>query len=229
MPHHHHYPQHPPQWCGYEVVRGLASSVQEKVDNISHNSSFLKTQPDFPPCFDLCELGLGPILGSGAFSQVQAVTHFQLRHEIPQSRGHLSGSSSYHRKLRLAEHTRISGHGRAPYAIKHLRPDLVGEDLESAAVDLCIEVKFLTRLNHPNIVKVRGLANEGTNAFDSRRDGFFIIMDRLEPLDHRIHRWRDRAYRFPDCRPVSLTRKMDYASQVADAMDYLHDRRIIFR
>lgn len=223
-------PQHPQQWYGHDDVRGLASAVQEKVENVSQKSYFLKqTQPDRPCCFDLCELGLGPVLGSGAFSQVHAIARFQLRHGIVQSSKGGHSRSSYHRKLRLAEHTRFSGHGRAPYAVKHLRPDLVGEDLESAAIDLCIEVKFLTRLNHPNIVKVRGLANGGTSAFATRRDGFFIIMDRLEPLDHRIHRWRDRHYRFPDFRPASLSRKMDYASQVADAVDYLHDSRIIFR
>jgi serine/threonine protein kinase len=115
--------------------------------------------------------------------------------------------------------------------MKHLRGDLVGnkEDFESAAIDLCIEVKFLTRLNHPNIVKVRGLANGGTNAFAVRHDGFFIIMDRMEPLDHRIHRWKDRLYRCPDREQVSLSRKIDYASQIADAISYLHDHRIIFR
>jgi serine/threonine protein kinase len=224
LQYHHHYCQeefrHPQHWYCHEAI-------QTKVDSISRGSAFLSTTPQTDiPCFDRCEVEVGPhVLGQGAFSQVHSVARLHLK-----PGGQTSVKSSVHcRKQSLAE--QIAGQGRSHYAMKHLREDLVGnkEDFESAAIDLCIEVKFLTRLNHPNIVKVRGLANGWTGAFADRHDGFFIIMDRMEPLDHRIQRWRDRLYRCPERGQVSLARKIDYASQIADAISYLHDRRIIFR
>ena len=210
-------------WYRNDDLRAMASTVQKKVETISQGSGFLSSAPQTEiPCFDRCDIEVAPhILGQGAFSQVYSITSLHLNGD--------NNGSTFHRKRSLAEHA--SGHGRAPYALKQLRGDLVGnkDDLESAAIDLCIEVKFLTRLNHPNIIKVRGLANGWTSAFSNRHDGFFIIMDRLEPLDVRVSRWRDRLYRFPDARQPSLSRKIHYASQVADAISYLHDRRIIFR
>lgn len=207
-------------------LRAMSSSVHEKVESISQSSGFLSsTSQTGIPCFDRCDVDVDPrMLGQGAFSSVYAVTHLHLN-------GDNVKGTAFHRKRYLAEHASGHGYGRSPFALKQLRGDLMGdkENFENAAIDLCLEVKFLTRLNHPNIIKVRGLANGWTSAFSNRHDGFFIIMDRLEPLDVRIDRWRDRLYRFPGTKQPSLTRKMHYASQVADAISYLHDRRIIFR
>jgi len=233
--HHHHHHMHHPQhhhdpnnhWYRHGALAGMSSAVHEKVSNIVQNSSFLKTVPQVEiPSFDRHEIEVLPhLLGHGAFSQVHAVTRLHVRRD--------DRAPQYHRKKLLAEQvaapTTAAG-GRAPYVLKHLKGDLVRnrEDLENAAIDLCVEVLFLTRLDHPNIIKVRGLANGWTSAFRDRHDGFFILMDRLEPLDHRIHRWRDRLHH-PAARQVSLSRKISYASQIADAVSYLHDRRIIFR
>ncbi|CAB9497725.1 Inhibitor of nuclear factor kappa-B kinase subunit beta [Seminavis robusta] len=219
---HVHYQQeelkHPQQSYNYRAIH-------EKVENVARSSAFLSRSPqvDNIPCFDRCEIEVGHhLLGQGAFSQVFPVTRVALNPD----NNHSSQSAA---RRCLAE--QIAGQGRSQYALKHLRGDLVGvkDDFESAAIDLCIEVKFLTRLNHPNIIKCRGLARGWTSAFGERHDGFFIIMDRVEPLDHRIHRWRDRLYRYPECRQVSISRRINYASQVADAISYLHDQRIIFR
>ena len=53
--------------------------------------------------------------------------------------------------------------GSARYALKRLRPDLPS-DVEYArgALDLAIEIKFLSVLKHPNIVKMRGYSENKT-------------------------------------------------------------------
>ena len=207
-------------------LRAMATSVHEKVESISQCSDFLRSACQTGiPCFDRCDIDVVPHrLGQGAFSSVYAVTRIHVK-------GDNVKGASLHRKQHLADYVSRYAYGRSPFALKQLRGDLMGdkENFENAAIDLCLEVKFLTRLNHPNIIKVRGLANGWTSAFSNRHDGFFIIMDRLESLDVRIDRWRDRLYRFPGARQPSLSRKLHYASQVADAVCYLHDHRIIFR
>lgn len=201
-----------------QMLRNAATTVNEKVNEISQASSFLSSAPQHTkvPLFDRGEIHVGKFLGSGGFSQVHLVSGIYLRSDDNDDR------------KRLAEQAYEE---RAQYALKHLRPELTesSDDFESAAIDLCVEVAFLTRLDHPNIIRVRGLARGDINAFSSGHDGYFIIMDRLEPLDARIHRWRDRHCHFPGYRPVSLARKLNYASQIANALRYLHEHRIIFR
>lgn len=216
------------QWCNNvnDDLRSMSLSVHEKVESIAQSSAFLSSpcHQTGIPCFDRCDIDVAPhMLGQGAFSSVYAITRIHVY-------GNDTKGAVFHRKRNLADCASGYAYGRSPFALKQLRGDLMRdrENFENAAIDLCLEVKFLTRLNHPNIIKVRGLANGWTSAF-SKQDGFFIIMDRLESLDVRINRWRDRFCRFPEAKQPSLSRKMSYASQVADAISYLHDQRIIFR
>jgi hypothetical protein len=46
-------------------------------------------------------------------------------------------------------------HGSARYAVKRLKDELTGIDRARGAVDLAIEIKFLSTLWHPNISKLR--------------------------------------------------------------------------
>ena len=208
----------PGNWPVDAALEKAAANVKERVEEIAQSSRFLRTvhpQTNIP-LFDRREIEALQILGTGGFSQVRLIANFHLYRDGDK------------RKRSLAEYAR---QGRAQYALKHLRPELVRnlEDFESAAIDLSMEVHFLTRLNHPNIVKVRGLAKGGTDSLGCSHDGYFIVMDRLEPLDARIHRWRDRLYRFPGYRPVSFGRKINYGLQIADAIAYLHENAIIYR
>lgn len=57
--------------------------------------------------------------------------------------------------------------------------------------DLALETEFLASLNHPHIMKLRGLAFSGTSGFETGPTGYFLIIDRLfETLVDRIQRWR---------------------------------------
>jgi len=88
--------------------------------------------------------------------------------------------------------TRYLRHGKdARYAIKILSDD-IKEDSQrfiAGVVDLAMEAKFLAVIRHPNIVKMRGMAN--LTPFEP---GFFIVMDRLyDIMSDRLKAWVKRA------------------------------------
>lgn len=55
---------------------------------------------------------------------------------------------------------------------------------------MALEAEFLASLNHPHIIKLRGVAYDGPSGFAKGPTGYFLIIDRLfETLDGRIKRW----------------------------------------
>ena len=61
--------------------------------------------------------------------------------------------------------------GASRYAIKRLRPDLDKLEYARGALDLAIEIKFLSCLEHPNIVKMRAVSNTPRLSLET-----FIVM-----------------------------------------------------
>ncbi|CAB9516966.1 Ephrin type-B receptor 3 (Fragment) [Seminavis robusta] len=115
--------------------------------------------------------------------------------------------------------------------VKSLKPELLENKspkvfLEAAA-DLVIEAKYLSKLNHENILKVRGLAKGWQSAFaNGEYDSFFLLVDRLEEtLNQRIKRWRNREY--PE--ENTIEGKLPLLQQLASALSYLADRNLVFR
>ena len=113
-------------------------------------------------------------------------------------------------------------------AMKCLRPQ-IRSDADQFIVgveDLVHETAMLACLNHPHIVKLHGRA--GGSIYNSFRlsDGFFILIDRLkDTLDDRINRWRKTNDKKA---PPSMS-QLKVAISIADAMSYLHSKKIIFR
>ena len=112
------------------------------------------------------------------------------------------------------------------------------------AADLVVEAKFLSCLEHPNIVKMRGITADGVRAFATGMEGaYFVLMDRLyDTLECRIHDvWKKEAKKYKgfikgplndrkgDKRKDLLIRRLTVAFDIAGALRYLHDRDIIFR
>ena len=129
--------------------------------------------------------------------------------------------------------------GTARYAVKFVKKELTKKPhaFRGAAVDLIVEAKYLAALDHRNIIKLRGLAVGGSTGFLDGHDGFFLIVDRLqETLGDRIESWKqlpldgsDAQQQQQQQRHDLLTLQTDYASQIGEALAYLHDRRILFR
>jgi serine/threonine protein kinase len=131
------------------------------------------------------------------------------------------------------------------YAVKHLRHSLTNdpERFERAAIDLVLEGQLLMAMDHPNIIGIRGWSYAGPDAYRSGKYAdYFLILDCLnETLDRRVESWRRslRKYRSrifwsrlkryePKVQRV-LRERIETAHDIACAIEYMHDRRIINR
>jgi serine/threonine protein kinase len=109
------------------------------------------------------------------------------------------GSGAHSKVVLVVDEQRL--HHR--YALKCLDPTklLTPSDFCFAAEDLAMEADLLSKLNHKNIVQLRGVSRSSvsdsyfhaanTNYNDNRNEGYFILLDVLEETLHdRIQRWR---------------------------------------
>jgi len=77
------------------------------------------------------------------------------------------------------------------YALKHLHPQVTTKqnNFTASAVDLVLEAKLLSCLEHPNIVKLFGVTEGSINKVFSG-NGYFLLLDRLhETLEDKILEW----------------------------------------
>eukprot|EP00540_Astrosyne_radiata_P018236 CAMPEP_0116844124 /NCGR_PEP_ID=MMETSP0418-20121206/12489_1 /TAXON_ID=1158023 /ORGANISM="Astrosyne radiata, Strain 13vi08-1A" /LENGTH=361 /DNA_ID=CAMNT_0004474993 /DNA_START=29 /DNA_END=1114 /DNA_ORIENTATION=+ len=177
--------------------------------------------------FDIDEVELGKKLGCGGFSNVYQVKSFQ-----PNNLRNRRIKRS-HQEAR--EHLEQSNNGQ--YAIKFLKAEMLDnmERFDAAAIDLETEATILSRLDHENILKLRGWAANGPKAYGNmkRHDGYFLLMDRLEKtLSTRIEEWKsliDPTEDNQEMRKNMLLEQLKLALDIASALEYLHDKGYIFR
>jgi len=136
-------------------------SARAKVARFFEKSALAEIDSDFPT-FAKKELILGKFLGRGGFSDVEEFRGVVLRGQQPELRrsDSLAFDGKESRKF-IAEHS-IRPSGDARYAVKRLRRDVVNEASEllwAGIVDLAIETRFLSQLEHPNIIKLRAIAS----------------------------------------------------------------------
>ena len=123
-----------------------------------------------------------------------------------------------------------------------------------AAQELAKEAELLARLAeeeaHPHILQICGWTTGGTAAYDTyrRHDAFFLVLELLQPdtLADRIHQWNTtddvkhqryhhhhhaaRPHDDDDRRQHDRTReKLTICAQMANALDYLHSKHIVYR
>lgn len=177
--------------------------------------------------FERQEVALGALLGKGHFTKVYEITSIEL-------------FSSDHDDSHHENRAIMSENARAGlYAMKRLRKKLLRRsrgEFTRAAAALLVEAQFLTRLDHPNILKLRGSALGGASSFSTGdHDAYFLILDRVsETLAERIHAtWAVQRTAGSNSKKINeaalLYEKTQCALQLASALRYLHDRRIIFR
>jgi serine/threonine protein kinase len=189
----------------------------------------LKQQPPHPIAkVERREVKVGDLLGRGGFSEVYAVTAVCLEEEAGQEQMN---------EQRLARDT-LQNCSSFQYVVKHLREDLFSSQersiFHSAAADLVLEAQFLSRMEHPNIIKLRGWAAGGTACFaNGSHDSYFLLLDRLEmTLAYRIEEWQqEQEQQESDCMGNihAMREKLDIATQLASSLEYLHEHRIVYR
>ncbi|KAG7349944.1 protein kinase domain containing protein [Nitzschia inconspicua] len=124
--------------------------------------------------------------------------------------------------------------GSARYAMKRLRPDLNELEFARGALDLAIEIKYMSVLMHPNIVKMRGYSNTPRLSLDT-----FIVMDRLYgTLDERMQTWIQTNAMYKGCCGMTkdsvatqdlLKERLLVAYDLSVALAHMHSLRLLYR
>lgn len=191
-----------------DLAQAAGDAALQRVNDFESSSSLSRSNGEE----NLWHLGwddleIGPLVGTGAFSSVFAVT---LR-SIDKNSTHLSmGNPKHQRGERLESFLSFSDDeqdsdneqdqdsqeeekqvdkpvmntlsqiSQRQYALKCLDPNLSADakNFTSAAVDLALEAQLLARLSHPHIIQLHGItAGCVSHSFSENDGGFFIILD----------------------------------------------------
>jgi serine/threonine protein kinase len=208
-------------WMTRSVAQKMVSHVEAELDTLRSTCRLLQSTTCTTCVAPLqrSEIQLGALLGEGGFSEVYQVTGFDFDEhdeEEPQrsARQQLAASSDQ-------------------FVIKHLRKDLVTtkstQKFHQAAADLVLEAQFLAHLDHPHIVQIRGWSRGGVSSFRDGSSAYFLVLDKLdETLSQRIRVWKEECH-VTSRRPIHYATKLRYASEIAKALYYLHQHKIVYR
>lgn len=277
--HQFHHPQECPSNLEPVMARQVATMAKARAREAARCQRPGERQAIKPLMahFDLEEIELGVLLGTGGFSNVYEIQSFdsdKSRHYSKEQR--LAREFLGQHALRLQDDSSrdigktlhscatsedaetLKPDHLARYAIKHLRKSLLQtpEKFAKAAMDLACEAEMMLCLDHPNIVKLRGWANGGPASFkDGKNDSYFLIIDRLvETLQDRVWMWRKqwkkehrrkqktvvkwmkKIIHRKKQEPVNeekvdslLVERLKVAYDISCSLEYLHERRIIYR
>ena len=191
-------------------VFAASSDGEGTESNSSNNNNITKLNAD--------DLVIGEKLGEGGFSVVNACT------------------------LKTDPEKKL--------AVKYLKRKVMVNQrhFEHGAADLAQEAHFLSVLDHPHIIKLHGVTagSVQTNVATGKECGFFITVDRLyDTLESRLEHWRaehEKSHQpgggrlfarmtaeHKEKKKQELRERIQIALEIAEAVEYLHDKEIIFR
>lgn len=204
-----------------DLAQRLVKRTEARVSQVVGSSKYVQNNCTLHkiPRFERDDFVLGNLIAFGGFSNVYAIDSFLVDSELTDE---------------PAERSKA-------FVIKHLNPKLAynPKKLVVGAKDLVMEAHFLSAFDHEHIIKLRGWSAAGIAGFSAagRADGFFLILDRLSiTLSKKISRWReDEKIRKTmtkgrqTAKNQLLMIRLDAAIDIASAVEYLHERRILFR
>ena len=182
----------------------------------------------------MTEINFGRVLGKGGFCTVSTVDGVVLNGDKNSTRQPSSNENEFFTVTQDREF--ISNNfirdGKHRYALKKLTPRLF-EDTDPqhfvcGVIDLAMEVKFLSILRHPNIIKMRAMADVGTCSKD-----FFIVLDRLDlTLGEQVKLWKKEMP--SGFGPNVRKRKEEFFCErlivgydICSALSYLHKHKYV--
>lgn len=233
-----------PGTCKIKKPTKLGLEVSQQALRCSNN--FVKSSANYSPKYEKAlpklaasELEIGALLGSGGFSDVYEITSFCL---IENSEEDMDQRKS---RTFLKNHEYRERTGDCRFAVKFLKESIIYDKkaFTLAAIDIAAEAKILCSVLHPNIIKLRGLCSSGEMGFSAgRRDGFFLILDRLyDTLEQRIAKWkleeknfdRFKVKKYFEANKRKLkdiqNDRIRISLDIVAALKYLHKRNIIYR
>ena len=139
--------------------------------------------------------------------------------------------------------SRVSNQNHPIFAMKSVKFE--AKDFEDAAMQLANEARILSELDHENIIKLRGVClGTFSDSFAKGKEGYFLLLDVLdETLTERLKKWRKKVnirrfllkfilsnedLRQRDCQQM-YGRIQDTVLCIAEALDYLHSKKIVLR
>lgn len=204
-----------------EDAEWIVKRTSLRVKQVVSKSNFMQQNChlDDVPRFSHEDFNIGSHIASGGFSDVCAIDSFNVESDLEQDRH---------------------------YVIKHLNPKLVAEPKKLAvgAKDLVMEAYFLSAIQHENIIGLRGMCCDGVAGYATKAsaDGFFLILDRLTAtLSNKLSKWRRIEaqqnvkspifnFRGKSARNmITFKDRIQAAHDIANAVSYLHDQRILYR
>jgi serine/threonine protein kinase len=205
-----------------DVAERLVQRTEMRVGQVLAQSHFVQTNCRLYdlPRFEREELHVGEMIAYGGFSHVFEIMAFRNDNEL------------------------TAGDNKdRTYIIKHLNPKLALEPkkLVVGAKDLVMEAHFLSALKHEHVIELRGWSAAGVAGFaeTGRADGFFLVFDKLqETLSKKIASWRERSKESKGSmlkanratvRMQLFSERLQSAIDIAAALEYLHENRIIYR
>jgi serine/threonine protein kinase len=228
------------------VILDATRSIVEKA--VARSNIFDATLEEGIPEFALNELYLGRVLGRGGFCVAREINSIKLRVEEDGSNLKVGGR----RLLRKGSKSMAKSEGESTreylarrlwaktgkYVIKQVESELFYSDRVTflkGMIDLALETKYLASLDHPHVLKIRGVSKTGPFAL-----GNFIVLDQLqETLGKRLNKWMQRKRASTGITGALtggkgkvnklFTERLLAVYDIAEAMDYLHGKRIIYR
>ena len=235
-------------------VESGKSYARKKVEEVFVGSAIANKVPHFPK-FDKAECTLGKVLGKGGFGTVYEIKSFKINgkrvdqikegfsddlDETQYDMGHNADSSRETRaRMFIAQHC-LRNNSDARYALKILSPEVVRDQgmFIQGMMDMAMETRFMSDIEHPNIVKIRAMAQ-----CDPFNADYFLLMDRLyDTLERRIQKvWlpkhkKQQGFlgktfldRKGEKKDALFEERIVYAYDLSAAINYLHQREIIYR
>jgi len=197
-----------------EIGKKAAAMAQERLDEILGRSTWIKRNNRMldVACFSKDTFEVGSLIARGGFASVHKLSEWYCTSDLNEDEN--EDKRYVIKSIKIA-----ANRCKTP------------ERLAFVAADMMMEAHFLATLDHRNILKLRGVSNDGLSSFTRGRvDGLFLILDYLPyTLSKKIRQWEKAVEKDPHMNEQCLPERLQAALDVSSALEYLHGKHIIYR